>query len=407
MENDKNILRQLAHHWMELASLPVMAERKRLWTLLHDLRAERPMVYFETDFLAGYVGDEELLCQDARNRVLEKSMRWKIRHAEEIGDDIVVEPCWRVCWQLTASDYGVPIPMTTDQESGGFAFEHPVHEPEDVGKLHPRSWSVDREATRAEVRRIEEIFGDILPVELQGTAMIHSALTQDLYKLIGNENLLLWVYDAPDALHRAMAVLRDDRLAFFDWLDREGLVGLNCNSTVVAAGSPGFTTGLPQPDYAGRPRVRDVWTWMESQETSMLSPEMFGEFFLPYMADVAKRFGLVYYGCCEPVHDRWDLIRQAIPNIRTVSISPWCDRRLMAEKVGQSAVLSRKPSPPPMSGERPNWDLLEQDLDETLDATRGCNLEIIFRDVYQIFGDRPRLRRWVEMVRARIGGAMK
>ncbi|MGC8780096.1 MAG: hypothetical protein ACP5UQ_04440 [Anaerolineae bacterium] len=50
-----------------------------------------------------------------------------------------------------------------------------------------------------------------------------------------------------------------------------------------------------------------------------------------------------------------------------------------------------------------NWDELEQDLDETLAAARDCNLEIIYRDVYRINGDRPRLTKWVQMVRSRIG----
>jgi hypothetical protein len=129
---------------------------------------------------------------------------------------------------------------------------------------------------------------------------------------------------------------------------------------------------------------------------------MFDEFFLPYMAEVAGLFGLVYYGCCEPVHDRWDRLRRAIPHIRAVSISPWCDMRAMAEQLGRDCVFSRKPRPAPISGNSADWDALEKDVDETLAAARGCNLEIIFRDVYRIGGERGRLRKWVDMVRSRI-----
>ena len=46
-----------------------------------------------------------------------------------------------------------------------------------------------------------------------------------------------------------------------------------------------------------------------------------------------------------------------------------------------------------------DWDLLKADARETLDAARDLNLEFILRDVYTINGDRPRLKRWVEMVR--------
>ncbi len=125
----------------------------------------------------------------------------------------------------------------------------------------------------------------------------------------------------------------------------------------------------------------------------MISPRMFAEFFLPYMAKVCRRFGLVYYGCCEPVHDRWERITAAVPNVRAVSISPWCNQAIMAEKLGRGTVYSRKPKAWPISGENPDWDTLRQDLDETLRAARDCNLEIIFRDVYRICGDRARLRK--------------
>jgi hypothetical protein len=138
---------------------------------------------------------------------------------------------------------------------------------------------------------------------------------------------------------------------------------------------------------------------------------MFSRFFLPYMADVARLFGLVYYGCCEPVHDRWERIIQAIPNVRAVSISPWCNMPVMGEILsGSSAtspiVFSRKPTPWLISGDAPDWDGLRQDLDETLAAASSGLLEIIFRDVYRV-GERATLRRWVELVRSRIGGSMQ
>ena len=57
----------------------------------------------------------------------------------------------------------------------------------------------------------------------------------------------------------------------------------------------------------------------------MISPAMFEEFFLPYMARVTRLFGHVYYGCCEPVHDRLELIKAAMPNLRSVSVSTWAD----------------------------------------------------------------------------------
>jgi len=405
--DERETLRELAGKWMELASLPAMAERRHLWTALNDLHAERPMVLFETLYLEDYVAEEELACQDPFLRDVERRLRWTIRHAEEVGDDLVVEPFWRVYWEIERSDYGVDIcsAHAEDMQGGhvGYAFQHPIRTPDDISRLHPRTCRVHRARTRQRAEKLQSCFGDILPVVLHGTGRFHAGLTQDLYKLISNANLLTWIYDAPQALHDVMAVLRDDRLAFFDWLEREGLLGFNHTGwELVGSGSPGYTSALPQAGCAGAVRLRDLWVWMESQETSMVSPAMFEEFFLPYMAAVCGRFGFTYYGCCEPLHDRWGHIRRAIPNVRAVSISPWSNLHAMAERLGKDYVYSRKPKPWPISGENADWDALRQDVDDTLAAARNCNLAFVYRDVYRIGRDRNRLSQWVRMVRSRM-----
>jgi hypothetical protein len=392
---------------MDLASQPVMAERARRWTNLKDLQTEKPMILFETWSLLHYVADDELECTDPANRGLEWTMRSVIRHAEEVGDDIVLEPVWRVEWRVLGSDYGVPLNTTSAEDVLGdhvaYHYDHPIRTPEDIARLKPRRWSVDRPGTLCEVERLEALFGDVLPVCLHGTTALHAGLTGDLFRLLGNDNLMTWVIDQPEVIHHVMAYLRDDRMVYFRWLESEGLLGLNNNSTLVGSGSPGYTTALPQPDYAGKPRLKDVWVWMESQECAGISPRMFGELFLPYMAEVAGLFGLVYYGCCEAVHDRWDAIRAAIPHVRAASVSPWCDMTAIAARLDRQVVFSRKPRPAPISGDAPDWDALRSDATATLDAARDCNLEIIFRDVYRIGSDRDRLRRWTNMVRELIG----
>jgi len=68
--------------------------------------------------------------------------------------------------------------------------------------------------------------------------------------------------------------------------------------------------------------------------------------------------------------------------------------------LGTKYVYSRKPTPAHISGANPNWELLEKDMKNTYAAARDSNLEILFRDVYTVDGDRTRLRRWVDMTKA-------
>ncbi len=145
-----------------------MVKRRRQWTALKDLRPERPMVLFETSLLENYVDARELVCTDPDLRAAEHRLRLGVRHAEEIGDDLVLEPRFLLYWDIEQSDYGVPIDLThaTDAQGGslGYHFNHPLRTPEDVRKLKPRTRRVDRAKTLARRDLLEGLFGDILPV---------------------------------------------------------------------------------------------------------------------------------------------------------------------------------------------------------------------------------------------------
>jgi hypothetical protein len=218
--------------------------------------------------------------------------------------------------------------------------------------------------------------------------------------LIGMENLMLSMYDNPQELHRLMAFLRDDHLAMIDWLEKENLFSLNNESDYIGSGSMGYTHKLPQADYKpGQPiRTKDLWVLSESQETVGVSPQLFEEFIFQYQLPVIQRFGACYYGCCEPVHNRLHVLKK-IPNLKRVSVSPWCDQTFMGEALGRDYVFSRKPNPTLISCEQFDEDLIRQDLLQTLTAAKNCNLEIIMKDVHTLRGDPSRLGRWVRLAR--------
>ena len=56
-----------------------------------------------------------------------------------------------------------------------------------------------------------------------------------------------------------------------DQLEAQGLLSLN-TAGYVGSGGLGYTRELPQPDFQGRVRCRDLWGFAESQETSSVSP---------------------------------------------------------------------------------------------------------------------------------------
>ncbi len=379
--------------------------------------------------LPDYLRPDELVCVDSFARNTERSLYEVVRHADEIGDDIVVDPYFRIPWVLDVSDYGVPIEkhhaVSSSGSDVGYSFNFGVQSERDAQRLHLRTRCVNRRESLQQKELLEDIFGDILPVRLGGydpfntepgyrpwLGNLYCGLTMDLFKLIGNDNLLTWVYDNPALLHRIMAVIKDDRKAHFKFMEKEGLLYANADTWMPCPGSYGFVSDLPPSDGASEPgaadgsaavSLKDCWAWTDSQESAPISPSMFEEFFLPFIAEVTRPFGLTYYGCCEAVHDRFELISRAIPNLRAVSVSGWSDLARMGEMLDGRYVYSRKPTPAYISGASPDWDLLKKDVRATLDAAKSCSLEFCFRDIYTINGDRPRLARWVQMTRTMMG----
>jgi hypothetical protein len=126
---------------------------------------------------------------------------------------------------------------------------------------------------------------------------------------------------------------------------------------------------------------------------------MFEEY-VPYFARAAALFGQVYYACCEKMDDKIDIVEKYIPNLKAVSVSGFSDINVIGEKLaGKPVIFSRKPKPWFLAHKEPYWNELEKDLKETKKAAAKCNYEFIFRDLYNIFGDRTRLRKWVNMAR--------
>ncbi len=415
---ERQALRTLAQTWREIAALPIMAVRKRQWRAIKDLEAEKPMILVETCMLSDYIGQDELINQDPYLRNIEKSLREIVRHAEEIGDDIIVDNYFRVPWVLELSDYGIPIvahhAQASDGSSLGYSFNFAVKTSEDLKKLRYKTRNVNREKTMAHKALLEDIFGDILPIKIGGydpfdldegyhpwLGNLYGGLTMDFFKLAGNDNLMLWTYDEPEVVHQLMRFLMEDRIRHFKWMESEGLLYRNSDTWNPCPGSYGFVSDLQHPQAADDGvSLQDCWGWTDSQETTAISPAMFNEFFLPYIAEVSKLFGLVYYGCCERVDDRFEQVKKAIPNLRAVSVSGWNNLYKVGEILGKDYVYSRKPLPTYISGTYPDWSLLEKDVKDTLAAAKDCNLEFCYRDIYTLNGDRSRLSQWVNMTRA-------
>lgn len=408
--HDRDILRRLAERKVAIAEDPVNRERRAAWLALDAGRGDRVMVLAEHNGIRDQRRpfSVALECEDKWTCGVEWRLREEIFLFEDLRDDHVVEPVMNLGWRVGTSNFGVePIVHQGGDEThmGSRSWEPPIKDLDaDFGKLKHRTFSVDRDATLAERERLEDVFAGILPVRMRNMFYWTMGLTIQAIDLIGLEGLMLAMYDNPAGLHRVMKFLHDDNLAFSRWLEEEGLYSLNNENDYNGSGSIGYTADLPRGGAAavpGRVREQDLWVLLESQETVGVGPELFEEFIFPYQLSIAGHFGKVYYGCCEPVHNRWHIVKR-LPNLARVSVSPWADQAFLAKAFGRDYVFSRKPNPALISTGVFDEAAIREDIRGTLAATRGVRLEIIMKDVHTLNNEPDRLARWVRIAREEV-----
>ncbi|NLF01769.1 MAG: hypothetical protein GX601_12410, partial [Anaerolineales bacterium] len=141
------------------------------------------------------------------------------------------------------------------------------------------------------------------------------------------------------------------------------------------------------------PMPHNLWGNATAQIFSIVSPEMHWEFALKHEMRWLERWGLTYYGCCEPLDIKMGILRR-IPNLRKVSMSPWIDTERAVAEVATDYVFSRKPTPAVFAEDRWRPELARQQLREFLDVARGCRIELVMKDISTVRYQPQRLWEW-------------
>ena len=339
-----------------------------------------------------------LECTHPLLRSWELALRQIVFHHECIHDDKPITKWFNVAWVVRVGDYGLVEKQVRSQERGSYTWDPPIKSARDLERLHPRHIEVDHDATARHVALAEDLVGDILPVRRRGESVCRAKLTRVLIHLRGLQQMMLDMYDNPQLLHNLMGFLRDDFLREWQIYEREGVLSPNNEpDSILGSGSIGYTAELPAPGFDGRTRMCDMWCWGESQETVGVGPKLFNEFVLQYQLPLMTHFGLVDYGCCEPLDGKFDLLIRQIPRLRAVSVSPWCNRRQAAEKLGNHYVYVWKPNPSHICVPEPDFDAAEREIEETIAIARDCCLVIVMKDTSTFHNEPARITRWTDL----------
>ena len=396
---EKETLRELAQKYMQIAVLPIQKEKKRLWQELNRLNMQRPMLnmdqipWHEMDvdgFLVNHV-------QDPYWRNVETYLRRTIYQFEHMPVDMVVHPYITLPRPIWYTGFGVNIEeeiSTLDERNSvvGHRFINLFENEEDIEKIQTPTAKVDENAEQEIRQQAEELFRGIAPIHMVGMTL-HLGLWDFITQWMGVENIYMDLIDRPEFLHAMMKRLTDGMETLIQQMNRDGLFDVYTN---ICHCSYTYLDELPTKGCdMDHPQSKDVWAFGLAQLFSSVSPKVTEEFEVPYMSRLFPYFGAIYYGCCDRLDDRLDIVAK-MPNIHKVSCSPWSDREQFAMKLPKQYIMSNKPNPALVGSESIDYEEIRKDLRRTIDAARRNNigLEMILKDISTVQYQPQRLWEW-------------
>lgn len=398
------VIRELARRKREIGLQPGQRETLRRWADLNDRRPGRPLVWINelpwAELTAAAPAVLAARCQDPWLRAVETGLRQELYQWDHFAGDMVVDP-FLVCPVVGGpdsvyADYGLPAEEIRVAGAQDVLFRPLIETRADVDKIRrPKVW-VDHEETERRRHLLEEAVAGEIPVVVRGIVTQWHTPWDMAVRWYGVERLMYDLIDNPELVAAVCARMCALTGEVLDEQERLGLLDIGNGNYRVGSGGLGCTDELPA-QRSGRPVTpRDQWGCGNAQIFSEVSAAMHEEFSLRFERPVLERFGLTYYGCCEPLHGKIAMLRR-IGNLRKISLSPKADLRVAAEAVGRDYVLSFKPNPAHLAGDRFDADLVRHYLTQSLAAMRSSNVEIILKDITTARAEVSRLTTWTKL----------
>ena len=403
-QDEIDVLRRLGEACVEYGRKDRESGKAGLWRALNDKESIRPMLWInEIPWHEMDVdGELALLTRHPWARELETGLRRTIYQAKHMPGDMVVNDFLECPKVFHSTDFGIIEKVQTrhtDAESDIYSrhFEIQIKDMEDIEKIRMPKVTWLEKATGYRLAAMRDIFADICEVRLAGQTHIWYTPWDYLIRWWGVEEAMVDLAMRPAMVHAAYERMVDAWMAELDQLEELNLLSLDSNNTRIGSGGYGYVSDLPGEGFdPGHVRPENMWGCSNAQIFTGVSPEMHWEFAVEHDLRWLGRFGLAYYGCCERLDIKMDVMRR-IPNLRKISVSPWCDSSRAVDGAGGDYVLSRKPSPSAFAGGRFRLDEAERELRGFLDLARGCHTEVILKDISTVNHEPERLWEWEKM----------
>jgi len=397
-----DVLRRLASELAEIAALPVHREKAQLWQRLNDQESQRPMVWInEICWHEMNVDDElTLVTEHPWARDQERDLRRTLYQWRHLPGDMVVQDFLACPLAVHSTDFGIMEDVDvvkTDAESDIVSrhFNIQIHDFDDLEKIKMPTVTHNAAATEFRYQAMCHVYEGIMPVRKMGQTHIWFTPWDYLIRWWGIQEAMLDMIERPELVHAGVERMIDAWMVELDQFVEQNLLALDCDNTRIGSGGYGYTKRLPGDDFdPAWVKPHNMWGCSNAQIFSEVSPQMHAEFAVEHDQRWLSRWGLTYYGCCEPLDRKLDLLRK-IPNLRKISVSPWCNTERAIEQIGTDYVMSRKPNPAILAEDNWHPERARAEIRDFMQKTGGrCHVELIMKDISTVRYQPQRLWEW-------------
>lgn len=374
-KKDRDILRELARETALAADDPVNREREEISRRIQNREVARPLISICQEPWAelNRDGELDLQCKDAFCRSIEVGMRRTLYQWRHYPGDMTIQAVSHQPQCITDTGFGIEIEEDTQKREPGadVASHHynPVIKDEsDIAMIKEPVVTHDVAKTEELYQKRCEIFDGILDVKVS-KAGFWCAPWDQLVMWTGVQEALMDMALRPDYIHKLIGHFVDCWNKRLDQYEEQDL--------------------LPAP-------IGEMATCGAAQVFSEVSPAMHAEFALQYEAKIFTRFKQVYYGCCEPLHNKVDICAEYLPNLYKISMSPWVDFPVAVKNVRDRFIFAWKPNPAFLAHDHWDPELVRRDIREklTMAIEGGCAVEIHLKDLSTVHNEPERLTEW-------------
>ncbi len=400
---DKQVLRQLGEEYMNIAALTVHKGKMELWKALNRSEMQRPMVVIDQLPWNELNTDNELTClvEDAFFRSIELNLRKTVYMWNHFPADMVIEPYITIPQTIDNTGYGLSARVEKLRINEGDTapsqhFDRVLNDYEDIEKIKDIKITLDSRKNEEYMQQARDIFDGVAPVVQSHGIQFHLGIWDYLTMLMSIEDAYLEIMDRPEFIHACLERITEATIA---GIRQANALQIHNDTINTCHCSYIYTDSLLSDFGQGQgPASKNCWAFGLAQLFTSVSPHVTEEFELPYISRMAEFFGMIYYGCCDRLDDRLEVIKK-IPNVKKISCSPWSDRKRFAENIGTGLIMSNKPTPAYIAANEVDWQEVRKDLKYTVDLAKAnnVNLELILKDISTVRFEPERLTKWADI----------